>query len=43
MKVKVRVGLRKYSPFAAIKTVRSYKSTLVRARKLVIILACLFI
>ena len=34
IKVKVTVGLQKYSPFTTIQTVRSYNSTLVQTRKL---------
>ena len=34
IKVKVTVGLQKFSPFTTIQTVRSYNSTLVQARKL---------
>ena len=36
IKVKVTVGLQKFSPFTTIQTVRSYNSTLVQARKLVL-------
>ena len=36
MKVKVTVGLQKFSPFTAIQTIRSYNSTLVQARKLIL-------
>ena len=34
IKVKVTVGLQKFSPFTTIQTVRLYNSTLVQARKL---------
>ena len=36
IKVKVTVGLQKFSPFTTIQTVRSYNSTLVQARKLIL-------
>ena len=36
IKVKVTVGLQKVSPFTAIQTVRSYNSTFVKARKLIL-------
>ena len=36
VKVKVTVGLQKFSPFTTIQTVRSYNSTLVQARKLIL-------
>ena len=36
IKVKVTVGLQKFSPFTIIQTVRSYNSTLVQARKLIV-------
>ena len=36
IKVKVTVGLQKFSPFTTILTVRSYNSTLVQARKLIL-------
>ena len=36
IKVKVKVGLQKFSPFTTIQTVRSYHSTLVQARKLIL-------
>ena len=35
IKVKVTVGVQKFSPFTTIQTVRSYSSTLVQARNLV--------
>ena len=34
--VKVTVGVQKFSPFTTIQTVRSYISTLVQARKLIL-------
>ena len=37
IKVKVTVGLQKFSPFTTLQTVRSYYSTLVQARKLIIV------
>ena len=36
IKVKVTVGLQKFSPFTTIQTVRSYSSTLVQARNLIL-------
>ena len=36
IKVKVTVGLQKCSPFTTVQTVRSYKSTVVQARKLIL-------
>ena len=36
IKVKVTVGLQKFSPFTTIQTVRSYYSTLVQDRKLIL-------
>ena len=36
MKVKVTVGVQKFSPFTTIQTVRSYSSTLVQARNLIL-------
>ena len=36
IKVKVTVGLQKFSPFTTVQTVRSYNSTLVQARKLIL-------
>ena len=36
IKVKVTVGLQKFSPFTTIQTVRSYNSTLVQARKVIL-------
>ena len=36
IKAKVTVGVQKYSPFTTIQTVRSYNSTLVQARKLIL-------
>ena len=36
IKVKVTVGIQKFSPFITIQTVRSYNSTLVQARKLIL-------
>ena len=36
VKVKVTVGLEKFSPFTTIQTVRSYNSTLLEARKLIL-------
>ena len=36
IKVKVTVGLQKFFPFTTIQTVRSYNSTLVQARKLIL-------
>ena len=36
IKVKVTVGLQKFSPFTTIPTVSSYNSTLVQARKLIL-------
>ena len=36
IKVKVTVGLQKFSPFTAIQTFRSYNSTLIQARKLIL-------
>ena len=36
IKVKVTVGVQKYSPFTIIQTVRSYSSTLVQARNLIL-------
>ena len=36
IKVKVTVGIQMFSPFTAIQTVRSYNSTLVQARKLIL-------
>ena len=35
IKVKVTVGVQKFSPFTTIQTVRSYSSTLVQARNLI--------
>ena len=35
-KAKVTVGLQKFSPFTTIQTARSYNSTLVQARKLIL-------
>ena len=36
VKVKVTVGVQRFSPFTTIQTVRSYNSTLVQARKLIL-------
>ena len=36
IKVKVTVGVQKFSPFITIQTVRSYSSTLVQARNLIL-------
>ena len=36
LKVKVTVGIQKFSPFTTIQTVRSYSSTLVHARNLIL-------
>ena len=36
IKVKVMVGLRNFSPFTTTQTIRSYNSTLVEARKLIL-------
>ena len=36
IKVKVTVGIQKYSPFTTIQTVRPYSSTLVQARNLIL-------
>ena len=36
IKVKVTVGLQKFSPFTTIQTVSSHKTTLVKARKLIL-------
>ena len=36
IKVKVTVGVKKFSPFTTIQTVRSYSSTLVQARNLIL-------
>ena len=36
IKVKVTVGVQKFSPFTTIQTVRSYNSTLVQDRKLIL-------
>ena len=36
IKVKVIVGVQKFSPFTTIQTVRSYSSTLVQARNLIL-------
>ena len=36
VKVKVTVGVQKFSPFTTIQTVRSYSSTLVQARNLIL-------
>ena len=36
IKVKVTVGVQKFSPFTTIQTVRSYTSTLVQARNLIL-------
>ena len=36
IKVKVAVGVQKFSPFTTIQTVRSYSSTLVQARNLIL-------
>ena len=36
IKVKVTVGIQKFSPFTTIQTVRSYSSTLVQARNLIL-------
>ena len=36
IKVKVTVGVQKFSPFATIQTVRSYSSSLVQARNLIL-------
>ena len=36
IKVKINVGLQMFSPFTNIQTVRSYNSTLVQARKLIL-------
>ena len=36
IKVKVTVGLQKFSPLTTIQTVRSYSSTLVQARNLIL-------
>ena len=36
IKVKVTVGVHKFSPFTTIQTVRSYSSTLVQARNLIL-------
>ena len=38
IKVKVTVGFRRFSPFTTIQTVRSYNSTLVQARNLILIM-----
>ena len=38
IKVKVTVGVQKFSPFTTIQTVRSYSSTLVQARNLILII-----
>ena len=36
LKVKVTVGVQKFSPFTTIQTVRSYSSTLAQARNLIL-------
>ena len=36
IKVKVTVGVQKFSPFTTVQTVRSYSSTLVQARNLIL-------
>ena len=36
IKVKVTAGLQKFSPFTTIQTIRSYNSTLVQARNLIL-------
>ena len=36
IKVKVTVGVQKFSPFTTIQTVRTYSSTLVQARNLIL-------
>ena len=36
IKVKVTVGVQKFSPFTTIQTVRSYSSTLVQARNIIL-------
>ena len=36
IKVKVTVGVKKFSPFTTIQTVRSYSSTLIQARNLIL-------
>ena len=36
IKVKFTVGVKKFSPFTTIQTVRSYSSTLVQARNLIL-------
>ena len=36
IKVKVTVGVQKFSPFTTIQTIRSYSSTLVQARNLIL-------
>ena len=36
IKVKVTVGVQKFSPFTTIQTVRSYNSTLVQARNIIL-------
>ena len=36
IKIKVTVGVQKFSPFTTIQTVRSYSSTLVQARNLIL-------
>ena len=43
-KVKVTVGVQKFSPFTTIQTVRSYSSTLVQARNLILSIyySCVF-
>ena len=43
IKVKVTVGLQKFSPFTTIQTVRSYSSTLVQARNLILSMYLLLI
>ena len=36
IKVKITVGVQKFSPFTTIQTVRSYSSTMVQARNLIL-------
>ena len=43
IKVKVTVGLQKFSTFTTIQNVRSYNSTLVQARKLMLSVIYMFI
>ena len=42
IKVKVTVGLQKFSPFTTIQTCRSYNPTLVKARKLILNLIVIY-